>query len=480
MYQGKYVSSAPKTPVKRRANPAPESDPKSTETNKNSKLFYTIYGISTLVLFVVILCLMIPLRAWLVDFEAAQPKQKCQEVFQQLFAHPDWASLYTMSGMQDTPFENKDTYAAYMNKAVGNTELTYLETSAGLSGDRKYIVRAGEEKIATFTLTNAADGENAEWQLGKVELLLSRKDSVTVEKLPGQTVYINGIALDSTYTIRTVSTLAEDYLPNGLHGYRMEQQYVSGLLTQPEVTVKDAAGNAVTVVRNEETGFYCVQASSHQSMTDTEKNLAIDAAKAYAKFMIRAVNSTDLGMFFDTNSEIYKALVKSDSYVQSYLKYEFDDPVVTDYYRYADNLFSIRVALNLHVTRTNGTIKDFVAHNTYFFTKNASGKWLVTDMVNVNVQDRVEKVRLTFVHEGSTIASTLVSASAEQLTTPIVPAPEGKVFGGWVKEVVRENGSTSLSVMFMPDDNGMVYLDGNTQLEPMTLYTLFKDAGGEQ
>lgn len=479
MYQAKYLKNEPKAPKNQRPHKKSTKEAAAPKAKKSTVLFYSIYGGCSLVLLIAIFCLMIPLRAWLVNFEASQPKQKCAEVFQQLFSQPDWASLYTMAGAEDTAYENKDTYAAYMQKAVGDTPLTYLETSAGLSGDRKYIVKAGDVNIATFTLANKSATDTPDWQLGKVEVLFNRSETVTVAKLPGQTVYINGVALDGSHTIRTISTLAENYLPEGVHGYRLEQQYVDGLLTQPEVTVKDGAGNTVPVTRDEQTGIYHVEAARMPEITDTESSLAIKAAETYAKFMIRAVSDYDLGKVFDTKSAIYKNITESDSYVQSYRNYTIDKEV-KDYYRYTADLFSVRVVLNLHVTRTDGTIKEFEADNTYFFTKNASGNWLVTNMVNVNVQDPVEKVRLTFVHDGAPLASTLVSASQGKLTTPVVAPPEGKIFGGWVKEVVGENGSTTLSLMFTPDENGVVYLSGDTKLEPMTLYTLFKDAGGEQ
>lgn len=62
------------------------------------------------------------LQGWLVDFEAAQPTVKSQEVFDQLFGNPDWAALYKSAGIQDTPYEGVDAYVAYMQeKTAGQT-----------------------------------------------------------------------------------------------------------------------------------------------------------------------------------------------------------------------------------------------------------------------------------------------------------------------------------------------------------------------
>ena len=55
--------------------------------------------------------------------------------------------------------------------------------------------------------------------------------------------------------------------------------------------------------------------------------------------------------------------------------------------------------------------------------------------------------------------------------------PEGKVFSGWVRETVNEDGSTTLTVMFEPDPvTGKVAIPEGTVLEPMVLYALFENA----
>ena len=93
------------------------------------------------------------MEGWLTDYEAAQPKVKSQQVFEMLFDQPDWAQLYEMAGLEDTIYESAAQYAAFMENKVQDKKLFYYETSAGLSGDYKYIVRMEDEKVAEFTLT---------------------------------------------------------------------------------------------------------------------------------------------------------------------------------------------------------------------------------------------------------------------------------------------------------------------------------------
>ena len=75
------------------------------------------------------------LNNWLVRFEASQPTAQCQAVFGELFAKPDWELIHALSNAPEDI--SAEAYARYMEKKVGNTPLTYIETSAGLSGDKK-------------------------------------------------------------------------------------------------------------------------------------------------------------------------------------------------------------------------------------------------------------------------------------------------------------------------------------------------------
>ena len=94
------------------------------------------------------------MRNWLTRYEMEQPATKSQEVFEKLFVDPDWGALYDTAGIQDTAYESKDAFASYMESTVGDSKLTYMGTSTGLSEDKKYIVRLGKEKIAAFTLVD--------------------------------------------------------------------------------------------------------------------------------------------------------------------------------------------------------------------------------------------------------------------------------------------------------------------------------------
>ena len=157
MYHGKFT--------KRALRQANKSRPKM-----GTIVFYSIYGAFVAIFIAAILVATSFLKDWLIRYEASQPEHKAQQVFDDLFAVPDWENLYELAGVQDTPYEGKDHFAAYMNHKVGTTALTCEETAAGLSGDHKYIVKLGEEKIEDLTV-----------ETGKIAMNVPAKKIVTIE-----------------------------------------------------------------------------------------------------------------------------------------------------------------------------------------------------------------------------------------------------------------------------------------------------------
>lgn len=439
---------------------------------RKGKIFYSIYFTGIGLFLVGTVCVAFWLYGWLERYEASQPTATCQKVFEELFAHPDWGTVYDLSKTEDTLFENRDTYAAYMTEKVGDTALTLTETSAGLSGDKKYFLRMGEEKLLSFTLTSG-EGENGItlWELGEITLLSDRTASVYVLKNREDTVYVNDVALEEAYTVRRIETLAEAYLPEGIHGSRRELQCVEGLLTEPKVQIYNARGEEQAVYYDEEQGIY-VEDVPLEEMPESDKAAALAIARGYCEYMIGAAGG--LSGLFDPDTEIYRTIRKNESWMQSYVSYSFEGELVDGYRRYSDTLFSANVQLSLQVTRKNGTVKEYGLDASFLFERQEKGGCLAINMTNVDITQPVEQVRLVYYGEDAVLADEFVDASARHLSTPVVKAPEGQQFSGWMKETQEESGKISRVLLFVPDETGSVTLPEGYELEPMTLYPLFE------
>ena len=377
-----------------------------------------------------------------------------------------------------------------MEAKVGNTPLTYMETSAGLSGNKKFIVRLNDEKVATFTLVdnnkvgsglNLQDLESLadipDWQLGSVEVFFERVGSYRIVKMDGHTAYVNNVALDESFTIMEATTIAAEYLPEGLTGVSMCTQEVTGLMEKPDVVVFDEDGTQVEVTYDEAERTFTARTEVN-TMADDQKEAALEAAKINCLWMIEEVKDRGkVARYFDSASKPYKDITTlGELWMQGHAGYEFKNEQVTKFASYGDEMFSVFVSLDLDVTRKDGSVKNYPFSKTLFLKK-INDSWKVVDWTNADVSQPVGKVRLTFMNGTTLLTSDLVSNNLKELVTPLIPTPEGKVFSGWVRETVNEDGSTTLTVMFEPDPvTGKVAIPEGTVLEPMVLYALFENA----
>ena len=461
-----------------------------------SVIFYTIYFLFILAFFLATYLGLNWLHGWLCDFEAAQPTLKAQQVFQEVFTDPDWGALYESAGAKDSAYEGKEQYVNYMEEKVGDAKLTYMETSAGLDKTKKkFIVKLGDEKVATFTLTDKNQVGNMDlgsltnledikdmadipdWQLGAVEVFFERVGSYQIVKMADHTAYVNGVALDDTFTIQKATTVAEKYLPADAKGFVLCTQQVDGLMEVPTITITDKDGKDVEVSYDETTRTFTAKTESN-TMSDDQAKVALEAAKIYSLWMIDEEHDRGaIAKYFDPASDAYGRIVKStELWMQNHAGYRFENDAVTDYARYSENVFSVRVKTDLIVTRMDGSEKIYAFNQSMFFRKNDAGKWLCFESTNVDVSEPVGKVRLTFMQGDIQLTTEFYETDAKQVIAPSLPVPDGQVFSGWVTITVNENGDTVYNVEFQPAEDGTVNLPEGNTLRPMTLYALFQDA----
>ena len=474
----KAAPGQPKPPVAQpQESVAPQ--PVKKAPRKGTKVFWLSCLIFVAVFYVATFIGLQVLKGWLVKFEAAQPTVKSQEVFAELFDKPDWEKLYETAGLEAGSYEDAATFAAFMETKVGGEKLTFLETSAGLSGDKKYVVCLGDEKLGTFTLEdkNDAQGMTAvpDWQLSDVTFFLAGQESFRILMAEGNTAYINGIALSEDQVVARRTSQADAYLPTFAPKTRIQILEVAGLLTTPVVEIRDGAGQALEVTYDAETATFS-QAMAQEELPEDLHALALDALETYALYMSGKATKAQVGKYFDKNSETYASIMAADlAWVQKGSDYTFTDKNVTDYRTHGEEIFSVRVSVDLNITRKeDGTVKTTDITQSMFFAKNSSGDWVCFEMTAVDASVWLEEVRLVFLKDGEVISDTFVDSESSSVTCPLVSVPEGKTFKGWTVEEKDENGRPVLRLVFSPDESGVVNLPSGTVLTPMTLSPLFE------
>ena len=493
MYRGKYISNVKNVPTRdgsapHRAAPASQHTAPARKTTPAKRrkigpggiIFYILYFLLLAAMALGTMYLLNFLGDWLMDFEASQPDTKSQQIFDSLFADPDWSEIYDLMDQDSLGVTSREDFCAYMSKKVGSQELTFSKTSAGLTGGSKYVLRLGEENIGTFSMRNAVTGdlEIPDWQLSQVEIFTSTDEFVTIHTQQGHTVKVGDVVLDDTYVIQTTQTAVEKYLPEGVHGYRTATYYVDDLMVAPVVTVTDAMGNPVSLVYDEATKTYTEPAPAVATISEAEQQFVIDATKTYFRYMMNVSGDAQLRKYFTGNSDSIKS-IRKDEWLQNYYTYKFGTPTVKDYCRYSSTLYSVRMIMDLNVVRTNNTTKTFSLDTTYFVQTDGSKQGII-DMTNVDVSEVFTQVRLSCTVDGKVVSSQMVDNDTARLQLPTVEVPEGKVFTGWFRESVDANGDKTLTLVFKADDideTGMLQLPSGYLLEPMELQALFDKKG---
>ena len=93
-------------------------------------------------------------------------------------------------------------------------------------------------------------------------------------------------------------------------------------------------------------------------------------------------------------------------------------------------------------------------------------------MTAENVAKESTLVRLTFRNGDTVLQSDFFDASANEIQCPVVTAPAGKQFSGWITKTGA--GETVRALVLQPDENGKASLPAGNRLEPMTLLPLFE------
>ena len=143
---------------------------------------------------------------------------------------------------------------------------------------------------------------------------------------------------------------------------------------------------------------------------------------------------------------------------------------------YGTDIFSVRVALSLSVTLPDGNVKEYAYDQALFFNKKDKDRWLCYEMTDKDVSLPRGEVRLTFMDGDELLTTDFYDTDAKDLIVPVLSAPEGMVFAGWMYRGTDENGNATEELVFRPNYEGKVQIPEGTTLVPMVLYAYYQDA----
>ena len=441
-----------------------------------SIIFYTVYTVLTLSLICGILYANTRLTGWLSDYENTHAQNRSREIFQTWFAEPDWNRLYGLAGIADSQYEDSEAFAAAMDELCRDKELTYQETSPGLTGQRRYLLMLDGESIGWFTLENRAPrgGRMPDWQLSQLHLNPDRTKAVTVLTPGDVTVRINGVVLTDAHVISIQTTAAQDYLPLGYTAPRIYTYYLDGLMTTPQVTVEDSQGNSLTVTYLQEQDAFLASAPE-ETLTRELSGHCLKAAKAYAQYRISRGSLWELDQYFDTTTEIYAQIRNMEALVSdaAFPRLTYEAESITDFCAYGQDLFSVRIVLPVQVRCMDDTNLTFLVNHSFFFQRRGD-TWKCISVTEDDISQPKTFLRITFRLGDQVVSSNMYPSDTDTLSLPRISSPQGQSFAGWFRRETGADGAITYIPVFGPEQTGTVLLPDGMLRESMTLYALFE------
>ena len=328
------------------------------------------------------------LRLILADYEDAQPKYAAEAAFAAHFDPPDFAALVAMSGMPEnlSPLETEEGFVAELNERYAGLEPSYAATTAGADGSLRYLVKAGEQKIATFSLQKSAEVSEygfEQYALGEIELYIRPEESVKITAPTGDAVYINGKLIDDSYLTETgIETDTCAHMPEGVEGITYRTYEASALLRAPQVEVKAPDGSAAPLTQDAESGEWRADVVYHQTLADQYSAQMITVAQNYAAFVMRDAYFASFSNYFDKSTDLYQTIREvPTSFVWAHNGFEFQDVSATEFYGYSDDVFSCRIRF-MHILHRNGNEDYREQLDVPFYLQRVNGEFLIYDMVN--------------------------------------------------------------------------------------------------
>jgi len=273
------------------------------------------------------------------------------------------------SGFEKSEFETEsDLYNFVQSKLSG--ELTYTGISSEDTA-KKYIVKSGDYKLATFTLDS---DENGDYYPATLSLHLPKSVQKQYRILDSSTLYINGIKVSEKYISSTEKHVYADYLPEGVPCPSWVTYTVSGLTKEPTATVTDRNSNSPALLL--QNGVYSAQIIYDEDEQEITSRI-LTAAKQYSACMQNDVSKSSVFPYFEKGTDIYESIrTVENSFVWEHSGYGFENEKVSEFMRYDENTVSARITL-VHILKKAGRADYRDNIDITFFARNIDGVYRI-------------------------------------------------------------------------------------------------------
>ena len=347
--------------------------------------FWCIYAILVIAGVVVTNIAMDQITVVLTEYEASQPKHTAEKIFVENFRSFD-ANEY-LERFDDSVFgrESRENVARYLSEKTEGKRFTYYSVSSDTEGVYKYNVKAGEVKIASFSIVEEhREGERfPTYAEGGFEVYFPFNEDITVTVPKGAVLMLNGNVVErDKIIVSDIPHEGNQFLPDGAEGRYFETYYVDGYVLKPEAEVT-LDGSPLELFEGEE-GYECMPLYD-DGLEALYGEEALTAIKKYATYIQGRYSSGSISLgdvikYFDPSSDLYKSIrLVANQYVQSFDSYEFRDEKVSEFVDWGSGVISCRVSFT-QVLHRSGT-PDYTDQIDYtLYLRRVNDKYLIYHM----------------------------------------------------------------------------------------------------
>ncbi len=343
------------------------------KSKHNTPLFYKIY-FSVLAVFVFVLLIgCIWLSGFLKSYNASLPETVAEDCFKKYFVNIDADRILELSGAKPCEFETRNQLRDYIFKCLSNQELSYTGVLTGVKeGQKGYIVKSGENKVADFVLTQT---QNNKWELTDMTLHMPRETNRVITVLDSSKLYINGILVGEKYVTQRTPHKNAEYLPKNVPAPQWVTYSIEGLAMLPSVTVTDRNGNTPELVSDKD-GVMVEQIIYDKSEPDIIQRLE-KAAKQYASCMQNDASKNSTLVYFEKGTDLYESIrTAANMFVWDHSGYAFEDESISEFFRYDDKTVSVRIAFT-HILKRKGSADYRDVTDITYFARLVNGKYQI-------------------------------------------------------------------------------------------------------
>ena len=173
-------------------------------------------------------------------YESSRPKHLAEEYFNEIMDPDDRSVLYKAAGFGDNSPVSLEEFSIWFDTLIKDKTVKFRETSAGLSGNAKYLltldgVKFGEFLLVTTGIQNAAGFDIL--SKGEVSVTLPDENAYIIRVRSGSEVTVNGKILDEKYVYEKGNLISGEYTI-----YK-----VNCIVNKPTISVKYDGGDCYMI-----------------------------------------------------------------------------------------------------------------------------------------------------------------------------------------------------------------------------------------